>query len=105
MRVFGGMEKKAWFPPRRGRISPRRRTMSIEDFRISVLVGVDDTRKALWGSSKPGRGADDGAGRGVAGIRPVAGPGSASFRTWPESMGGPWGGGPGTRFPAGPASG
>jgi len=29
--------------------------MPIEDFMISVFVGVDDTRKALFGSPKPGR--------------------------------------------------
>jgi hypothetical protein len=49
------VENKAWFPPPWEEIFPRRKTMPIEDFIISVFVWVDDTLKALFGSYKPWR--------------------------------------------------
>ena len=77
--------------------------MPIEDFMISVFVGVDDTRKALFGSPKPGRTRGPApagrtarcgrwSGEGSFGDTtriktPFASPGSTSFRTWPESIG------------------
>jgi len=68
--------------------------MPIEAFMISVFVGVDDTRKALLGSPKPGRTRGPAPRWEDSEVRTMewggefrGRPGSTSFRTWPESIG------------------